>query len=88
MNDPVEGRGRVEGDAGTSFGSFVTRSKKEGGIWDSGIARAVFGPSKKCPARASSDAGGGKREPALVLALESRQYKEGCEEGQGEAAGW
>ena len=38
-------------------------------------------PSKKYSARASSDAGMGKRKP-LVLPSESLQSKEGREEGQ------
>ena len=42
----------------------------------------VFGRVKKCSARALSDADMGKREPALVLASESLQYKEGREEVQ------
>ena len=39
--------------------------------------------SKKGSARASRDAGMGKREPALVLALDSLPYKEGWKERQG-----
>ena len=64
--------GRVEGNAGAPFGGCVAQPKKERGIWDSGIARTVFGPVK---ARASNDAGMGKRELALVLMREAGQTK-------------
>ena len=38
--------GRVEGDAGASFGGYVARSEMERGIWGSGSGCTVFGPVK------------------------------------------
>ena len=35
--------GRVEGNAGASFGGSVAQSKKGRGVWDSEGARMVFG---------------------------------------------
>ena len=58
--------GRVEGDAGPSFGGCVTRLKKEGSIWDSGIARTVFGPVKEMLNESVDRCEGWKRENQLL----------------------
>ena len=39
--------GRVEGDAGASFGGSIAQSKKRKGIWHSGSARSVFGTRQR-----------------------------------------
>ena len=49
-------------------------------VWYSGSGHTVFGPVKEKPVRASSSVGVGSQNPALVLALESLQYKGGKEE--------
>ena len=74
--------GRVEGDAGTSFGGSAAQCKKGRGRWDSGSARTVFEPVKEMLSESIERCVDGKREPALVLASELLQYKEGWEEGQ------
>ena len=68
--------GRVEGDGS------VARCKKGRGIWDSGSARTVLGPVKEMLSESVERCVEGKREPALVLASELLQYKEGWEERQ------
>ena len=64
----------------------AAQSKKGRGIWDNGSARTVFGPVKEMlSVERRAMRGMGKREPALVSASESLQYKEGWEEGQAKA---
>ena len=70
--------GRVErGVLGASL-----NPRREGAYGSAGERARCSGPSNKCSTRASGDAGDGKERTALVLALESLQYKEGREEGQ------
>lgn len=54
----------------------------EGAYGTAGVRIRCLDLSKKCSARALGDAGMGKREPALVLASASLQYKEGGEDVQ------
>ena len=70
-------RGRVEGDRGF-------QRRREGAYGTEGVCARCLDPSKECSARALSDAGDAQEKLARVLALESRQYKE----GRGMERGW
>jgi hypothetical protein len=63
--------GRVEGDAGASFGGSAAQLGREGAYGTAGVCARCPDPSKESSARVLSDAGMGKREPALVLASDS-----------------
>ena len=71
-------RGRVEGNAGASFGDSVAQSKMGRRKCSHGVRTRQRNPQ---PGRRAVR-GMEKREPALVLPSESLQYKEGREEGK------
>ena len=72
--------GRVQGNAGASFGGSV---EWEGAYRTVGVRARYSDLPNKCSARAVSDAGVGNREPALVPASGPLLYKEGRRKDRG-----
>ncbi len=69
----VESNSVVDSKATPGLPSAISSPdlRREGACGTAGVGVRCLDPSKKCPARASCDAGEGKKKPALVVALES-----------------
>src|SRR5258706_3726497 len=79
--------GRVEGDAGASFGGCVARSKKERGIRHSGIGRTVVGPVKDLLSECRAGDGKEKTGTCAGIGVASVQGRYGGRTGEGKVVG-